>query len=188
MKRLLGCVLVPLSLLPLLLSACGMGTAARTAAVARQRSTPVPTASTRAEVPCPARFARWSPVGFTWKLTVRFLAGSRSGQEETSYMTFLPSGELTATFPGPGKGAPDALLPAFDGRWCATGATSFSYVFRDPLVQGGRMVAYIQTAIAARMTGARSYTAQGVGVGYTAATEMPLEGLYNVTETTAVAV
>lgn len=188
MKYLLSRLLVPIALIPLVFVACGTGTTATTYSIARQRSTPASMVSARDQEACSTRQVRWSPVGVKWKLTVRFLVGSRSGQSETSYMTFLPSGDLTATFPGATPGAPDALPPATDGRWCATGATTFSYVFRDPLVQHGTMVAYIQTAITARMTSARTYTAQGVGVGYAAAINMPLEGLYNVTQTTAIAV
>ena len=103
-------------------------------------------------------------------------------------MTFSPSGALTATFPGPTPDAPAALPPTTDGRWCATGPNTFAYEFKEPILAGGHMVAFVQTAITARMTSATAYIAEGVGVGYSAATAMPLAGQYNVTKTTAVAV
>lgn len=102
-------------------------------------------------------------------------------------MTFSADGKLTATFPAATPGAPDVLPPAVDGRWCATGATTFVYTFKDPIMQGGHMIAYVQTAITATMTSTTTYNADGVGVGYAAATVMPLPGQYGVTKTTAVA-
>ncbi len=102
-------------------------------------------------------------------------------------MTFSAGGKLTATFPAATPGVPDVLPPAIDGRWCAIGTTTFAYAFKDPIMQGSRMIAYVQTAITATMTSATTYSADGVGVGYAAATAMPLPGQYGITKTTAVA-
>lgn len=57
---------------------------------------------------------RWTPTGMTWTLSVTFLSGSRQGQSEVSLMTFLPNGQLTATFPQTSQ------LPAIDGHWQMT--------------------------------------------------------------------
>jgi hypothetical protein len=136
-----------------------------------------------------SRHAPWSSANQkAWKLIVSFLVGSRQGQQETSYMTFSPDGKLTATFPSATPGALDALPPAIDGKWCATGATMFAYEFRDPIMAGGHMVAYVQTALSATMTSATTYRADGVGVAYSTKTAMPLPGQYNVTRTVAVAI
>ncbi len=168
------------------LAACGTSTGATSLAVA-QPSTPVPTA--RDQPSCPTQLAKWSPANQkAWKLIVSFLVGSRQGQQETSYMTFSPDGKLTATFPSATPGAPDALPPAIDGKWCATGATMFAYEFRDPIMAGGHMVAYVQTALSATMTSATTYRADGVGVAYSTKTAMPLPGQYNVPRTVAVAI
>jgi hypothetical protein len=168
------------------LAACGTSTGAASQPAA-QSSTLAPTASS-AQAACSTQVARWSPVGKKWKLTVTFKYGPRAGQSELSYMTFLPDGTLTATFPSPTQGQPDILPPARDGRWCATGPAMFAYMFKDPILQSGKMIAYVQPAISARMTSATTYTGDGVGVAYETATGMPLPGQYGVTQTTAVAV
>jgi hypothetical protein len=146
-----------------------------------------PTASAQAAV-CSPRASEWSPAGVRWKLTVDFLGGSRQGQRETSSMTFLPNGALTATFPAAKPSEPDLLPPVVDGRWCATGATTFAYEFREPNMQNGHMVSYVQVSHTATMTSASAYTGDGVGVAYEAATAMPLPKQDNITRTTAVVV
>lgn len=178
-------------ILLLLLAACGGSRGGSTPATQPSGSgsgaAPSPAAS--AQAVCSTQVAGWSPVGKRWKLTVTFKYGPRAGQKELSYMTFLQDGTLTATFPSPTPGQPDILPPARDGHWCAgTGPSTFAYVFKDPILQAGKMVAYVQPAISAKMTSASAYTGDGVGVAYVAATGMPVAGQYGVTQTTAVAV
>jgi hypothetical protein len=74
-----------------------------------------------------------------------------------------------------------------DGRWCVTGTNTFVYQFKDPVMQNGVMVAYVQTAITANLTSAKEYIGDGVGVGYSALTGMPLPSQYGVTHTVAFA-
>lgn len=131
--------------------------------------------------------SQWSPVGAVWNLTVKFLSGSRQNSSEISQMTFLPNGLLTATFPGATPSAPPALPPVVDGRWCFTGQNAFHYQFRDVLSQGGKVVAYVQTELAAYLTSPTTYEAGGVGVVYDAKTGQPVQHAYNVSQTTAVA-
>jgi hypothetical protein len=165
----------------IVLAACGTsGPASR---VTTPHPTPSPTSG--AQVSCStAQQGQWTPVGVTWKLTVSFVDGARKGQSEQSIMTFLPSGQLTATFPGPTPASPPTLPPAVDGRWCVTGSNTFAYTFKDPIMQNGVMVAYVQPAINAKMMSAKEYIGDGVGVAYSAMTGMPL-GQYGVTHTVA---
>ena len=113
----------------------------------------------------------WSPIGGVWHLTVTFLKGSRQGQSEISDMTFLPTGKLTATFPGPTPSSPPTLPPAVDGHWCMVSPNVFEYGFKDQILVNGQLVAYVQTHIYANLTSASTYEAGGVGVGYAAATK-----------------
>lgn len=165
------------------LAACGTpGPASR---VTTLHPTPSPTS--RVQACSTAQQGQWSPIGVTWKLAVSFLDGARKGQSEQSIMTFLPSGQLTATFPGPTPTSRPTLPPAVDGRWCVTGPNTFAYVFKDPILQNGVMVAYVQPAISATLVGAKEYTGDGVGVAYSNLTGMPLMGQYGVTHTVALA-
>lgn len=116
----------------------------------------------------------WTPVGVTWNLTVQFLSGSRQGQTESSIMTFLPNGRLTATFPN------STLLPAIDGRWYFTSTNAFHYSFRDQLTSEG---IYVLVQLNAYLTSKTTYEAGGVGVAYSIATNQPVG--YNVTQTSA---
>lgn len=122
---------------------------------------------------------RWTPTGVTWTLAVTFLSGSRKGQSEVSLMTFLPNGQLTATFPQ------TSLLPAIDGHWQMTAPHAFHYRFREPLMQNGEMVAYVQVQVDAIATSQTTYEAGGVGVTYAAATGQPIAGQDGVTYTAA---
>lgn len=182
------CMLTAMALFLMFLAACA--STGTTQYAAAHRSTPAPTISANQQATCSPHVAPWSPVGKTWKLAVTFEMGSRAGQPpELSYMTFLPDGSLTATFPSQTSGQPDVLPAAQDGHWCSMGPALFAYTFKDPLVvKDGQMSVYVQTAISATMTSASTYTGDGVGVAYQAATAMPVPGLYNVTATTAVAV
>jgi len=122
---------------------------------------------------------QWTPTGVTWTLTVTFLSGSRQGQSEISLMTFLPNGQLIATFPN------SSLLPAIDGQWQMTAPNAFRYRFRDPLMQNGEMVAFVQVQVDACLTSQTTYEAGGVGVTYAAATGQPIAGQDGVTYTAA---
>jgi hypothetical protein len=128
----------------------------------------------------------WSPTGVVWKLTVTFLSGSRQGQSEQSVMTFANNGSLTATFPGVTPDAPALLAPAIDGSWCMTGVQTFRYQFKEPIVENGKMVAYVATHIEALLTSKRTFEAGGFGSAYATATGLPLPGQYNITQTFAV--
>ena len=134
--------------------------------------------------PMPEMF--WSPTGVVWKLTVTFLSGSRQGQSEHSVMTFARDGSLTAMFPGVTPDAPALLPPAIDGSWCMTGVQTFRYQFKEPIVENGRMVAYVATHIEALHTSKTTFEAGGFGSAYAIATGQPLPGQYNITQTFAV--
>lgn len=137
--------------------------------------------------------SQWMPTGKHWKLAVTFVTlsdgfqGSRQGQIESSMMTFLPDGRLTATFPGPSPNAPPTLPPAIDGAWFMTGPSAFHYRFKDPIFAGGKMVVYVQVQINASLVSPTAFVAGGVGVAYSVATGLPIPGQYNVTSTVAVA-
>ena len=123
---------------------------------------------------------QWTPVGVTWNLTITFLKGFRQGQSETSLMTFLPDGRLTATFPASG------VLPAIDGRWHMTAPNAFHYRFKDPIMQNGKMVAFVQVQVDAYLTSQHTYEAGGVGAAYSVTTgQPPIPGQYNTTQTSA---
>ncbi len=130
--------------------------------------------------PHPAE-TQWTPVGVTWTLTVKFLSGARAGQSETSLMTFLPHGRLTATFPH------SSMLPAIDGRWYMTVPNAFHYRFRESLLQNGAVFAFVQVQVDACLTSQKTYEAGGVGAVYAAATGQPIAGQYNVSQTFATA-
>jgi hypothetical protein len=137
--------------------------------------------------------ASWSPIGKVWTLTVTFVPlsgdfhGSRQGQTERSLMTFLPSGGLTATFPGSTPDAPPLQPPAMSGSWTMGGANAFGYQFQEPLLASGKMVAYVQVRIHASLISPTAFVAGGIGVAYSLATGLPIPGQYNVSSTTAVA-
>jgi hypothetical protein len=136
------------------------------------------------------RGVHWTPMGRQWLLTVTFVAlpapfeGSRSGTHETSVMTFLPDGRLTATFPGPTPDAPPTLPPGVDGLWSMTGPATFRYRFRDPVSP----TAYVQVDSSASLISPTAFLAGGVGVLCSTFTGMPVNERYNVTSTVAIAV
>lgn len=142
----------------------------------------------------PGHAAQWQPTGKWWKLTVSFVTmgegfhGSRQGQVEDSLMTFLPGGRLTATFPASSPGASPLLPPAIDGTWFMTGPNAFHYQFKDPIIAGGTMIAYIQVQINASLVTPTAFVAGGIGVAYSVATGLPIAGQYNITSTVATAV
>lgn len=181
-KRLLQMLFLPLIALLLLSLAVFIFTNTASVASSHQRE------------PSLSQVSQWTPTGKFWKLSVTFIPlgqgfqGSRDGQGESSLMTFLPGGKLTATFPGVSPDAPPTLPPAIDGAWFMTGPSAFHYRFKDPILAGGKMVAYVQVQINASLVGPTAYVAGGVGVAYSVATGLPIPGQYNVTSTVAVAV
>lgn len=148
-----------------------------------------------ASVPPGASFSghpsSWRPIG-TWKLTVTFVTlndgfqGSRQGQVESSLMTFLPNGRLTASLPGSSSASSHPLPPVINGAWYMTGLNLFHYHFQEPLFTEGKMVAYVQVQTNATLVSPTAYVAGGVGVAYSASTGRPIAGQYNVTSTVAV--
>jgi hypothetical protein len=180
-KRLFRLLFLPL--LALLLLSLGVFVFTNTASAANSHQTK----SSQGQV------SQWTPTGKLWKLTVTFVTlgqgfqGSRDGQVESSLMTFLPGGRLTATFPGASPDTPPTLPPAIDGAWFMTGPSAFHYRFKDPILAGGKLVAYVQVQINASLVSPTAYVAGGVGVAYSVATGLPIPGQYNVTSTVAIA-
>lgn len=155
--------------------------------------TPTVASNTHQAPSLPGHAAQWHPTGKQWKLTVSFVTmgegfhGSRQGQVEDSLMTFLADGRLTATFPASSPGAPPLLPPAIDGMWFMTGPNAFHYQFKDPIVAGGTMIAYIQVQINASLLSPTAFVAGGIGIAYSVATGLPIAGQYNITSTVATA-